>query len=191
MKFIWGLLIVAIVLSVSSCEAKKEPGKKEVPPKAPAGYIRNFKPNDSPDLVPPKTIILLQSPAEGQNIFCLDVIAKKVDLISGVVFELNFDPAGVSYQSYKPGVLLEQKGKPVYQVGMKGDQKGKLGVKISSESDNGGTSGSGKLVTLCFKALQPGRVDLLFENGELLDLKKKKMTEVTWVGGLLWVLDAN
>lgn len=190
MKFIWSLLIVAIVLSVSSCEAKKEPVKKEVQKKIPAGYIINFKLNDSPDLVPPKTLFLLQSPAEGQNMFCLDVMAKKVDLISEVVFELNFDPAGVSYQSYKPGVLFEEKGKPVYQIAMKKDQKGKLGVKISFESDSGGTSGSAKLVTLCFKALQPGRVDLLFENGELLDLKKK-VTEVTWVGGLLWVLEAT
>jgi len=191
MKFFWTLLMVAIVFSMSSCEAKKEPVKKEVQKKAPAGYIVNFKPNDSPDLVPPKTLILLPSPADGQNMFCLDVIAKKVDPISGVVFELNFDPAGVSYQSYKPGVLFEEKGKPVYEIGMKGDPKGKLGVKISSESGQGGTSGSGKLVTLCFKALQPGRVDLLFDNGELLDLKKKKMTEVTWVGGLLWVLESN
>jgi hypothetical protein len=194
MKFFWTLLMAAIVLSVSSCEAKKEPGKKEVQTKAPAGYagyIVNFKPNDSPDLVPPKTLILLPSPADGQNMFCLDVIAKKVDPISGVAFDLNFDPAGVSYQSYKPGVLFEEKGKPVYEIAMKTDQKGKLGVKISSESGPGGTSGSGKLVTLCFKALQPGRVDLLFENGELLDLKKKKVTEVTWVGGLLWVLEAT
>jgi len=190
MKFFWTLMMIVIALTVSSCEAKKEPGKKEVPLKAPARYIINFKPNDSPDLVPPKTLILLPSPADGQNIFCLDVIAKKADPISGVVFELNFDPAGVSYQSYKPGVLFEEKGKPVYEIGMKTDQKGKLGVKIS-ESGPGGTSGSGKLVTLCFKALQPGRVDLLFENGELLDLKKKKMTEGTWVGGLLWVLESN
>jgi len=191
MKFnIWSLLIIAIFLSVSSCEAKKEPVKKEVQKKAPAGYIVNFKPNDSPDLVPPKTLILLQSPADEQNIFCLDVIAKKIDLVSGIVFELNFDPAGISYQSYKPGVLFEQKGKPIYQIGLKGDQKGKLAVKISFESGNGGASGSGKLVTLCFKALQPGRVSILFENGELLDLKKKKMAGVTWVGGLLWVLEA-
>jgi hypothetical protein len=191
MRFLCSLWIIALAFSVASCEAKKEPVKKEVQKKAPVGYIINFKPNDSPDLVPPKTLLLLPSPADGQNMFCLDVMAKKVDPISGVAFELNFDPAGVSYQSYKPGVLFEEKGKPVYQVGTSGDQKGKLGVRISSESGNAGTTGSGKLITLCFKALQPGRVDLLFENGELLDLKKKKMTEVTWVGGLLWVLEAN
>ncbi len=191
MKFLWSLWIIILALSIASCETKKEPGKKEVQKKAPAGYIMNFKPNDSPDLVPPKTLMLLPSPAEGQNMFCLDVMAKKVDPIAGVAFELNFDPAGVSYQSYKPGVLFEEKGKPVYQVGTSEDQKGKLGVKISSESGSGGTAGSGKVVTLCFKTLKPGRVDLLFENGELLDLKKKKMTEVTWVGGLLWVLEAN
>ena len=191
MKVLWSLWIIILAFSVASCEAKKEPGKKEAQKKAPAGYIINFKPNDSPDLVPPKTLILLPSPAEGQNMFCLDVTAKKVDPISGVAFELNFDPAGISYQSYKPGVLFEEKGKPVYQVGTSGDQKGKLGVSISFESGNAGATGSGKLITLCLKALKPGRVDLLFENGELLDLKKKKMTEATWVGGLLWVLEAN
>jgi len=191
MKFLWSLWIIILALCFASCEAKKEPGKKEVQKKAPAGYIVNFKPNDSPDLVPPKTLILLPSPADGQNMFCLDVMAKKVDPISGVAFELNFDPAGISYQSYKPGVLFEEKGKPVYQIGTRGDQKGKLGVRISFESANAGATGTGKLVTLCLKALKPGRVDLLFENGELLDLKKKKMTEVTWVGGLLWVLEAN
>lgn len=191
MKFLWSLWIITLALCFASCEAKKEPVKKEVQKKAQAGFIINFKPNDSPDLVPPKTLILLPSPADGQNMFCLDVMAKKVDPISGVAFELNFDPAGVSYQSYKPGVLFEEKGKPVYQVGTSEDQKGKLGARISFESGSAGATGSGKLVTLCLKALKPGRVDLLFENGELLDLKKKKMTEVTWVGGLLWVLEAN
>jgi hypothetical protein len=191
MKFLWSLWIITLALGFASCESKKEPVKKEVQKKAPVGYIINFKPNDSPDLVPPKTLILLPSPADGQNMFCLDVTAKKVDPISGVAFELNFDPAGISYQSYKPGVLFEEKGKPVYQIGTSGDQKGKLGVRISFESGSAGATGSGKLITLCLKALKPGRVDLLFENGELLDLKKKKMTEVTWVGGLLWVLEAN
>jgi hypothetical protein len=191
MKFnVLSLLIMAMVISISSCEGKKETEKKEVQKKAAAGYVINFKPNDSLDLVPPKTLILQQSSAEGQNIFCLDVMAKTIDRVSEVVFELNFDPAGISYQSYKPGVLFEQKGKPAYKIGLKGDQKGKLEVKISFESGTGGGSGSGKLITLCFKALEPGRRDILFENGELLDLRKKKMAGVTWVGGLLWVLEA-
>jgi hypothetical protein len=118
------------------------------------------------------------------------VVAKTIDHVSGVNFELNFDPAFMNYQSFKPGILFEQKGKPVYKIALQGDQKGKLGVKISFESGSEEASGSGKLVTLCFKALQPGRGDILFENGELMDLQKKKMAGVTWVGGLLWVLEA-
>jgi len=186
-----GLWIVVILISVNSCQGKKEPEKKEAPKKVAAGYIINFKPNDVLNLVPPKTLILQQpSPAE-QNIFCLDVVVKTIDQVSGVVFELNFNPAGITYQSFKPGVLFEEKGKPVYQVGLKEDQKGKLFVKIFFESGKEWASGSGKLVTLCFKALQPGRNDILFENGELRDSKKKKIAGVTWVGGLLWILESS
>ena len=150
----------------------------------------NFKPNDSLDLVPPKTVILQPARAEGENNLCVDVVAKGVDQVFQVSFDLTFDPAFVSYQDFKPGELFEQKGKADYKIGPKGDQKGKLEAKISSES-GGPASGSGKLITLCFKGLQPGRGDILFENGELIDAHKKKVAGGNWIGGLLWILETG
>ena len=191
MKYkILSLFIIVAVISLGACQKKKEPEKKEVPKKVAAGYVINFKPNDSLDLVPPKTVILQPAPAEGQNNFCLDVAAKGIDQVSQISFDLTFDPAFVSFQSFKPGALFEQKGKADYKIGPKGDQKGKLEAKISFES-GGAASGSGKVATLCFKGLQPGRGDILFENAELIDAQKKKVAQTNWVGGLLWILETG
>ncbi len=63
-------------------------------------------------------------------------------------------------------------------------------AQITFES-GGPASGNGKLVTMCFKGLQPGRGDILFENGELMGAEKKKVAEVNWVGGLLWILETG
>ena len=191
MKYkILSLLIIVAMVSLCACQKKKEQEKKESPQKVAGGYVINFKPNDSFDLVPPKTVILQPGRAEGENNFCVDVVGKAVEQVSTVSFDLTFDPASVSYQSFAAGALFEEKGKAGYKVGLKGDQKGRLEVKITFES-GGPASGSGKLVTLCFKGVQPGRDDILFENGELIDAQNKKATGVNWIGGLLWVLETS
>ena len=191
MKYkILSLLIIVAMISLCACQKKKEPEKKEAPKKVSGGYVMNFKPNDSLDLVPPKTIILQPARAEGENNFCVDVAAKAIDRVSTVSFDLTFDPAFVNYQSFAAGNLFEQKGKAGYKVGPKGDQKGRLEVKVTFES-GGPASGSGKLVTLCFKGLQPGRGDILLENGDLIDAQNKKVAGGSWIGGLLWILETS
>jgi hypothetical protein len=187
---ILSLLIIVALVSLCACQKKKEPGKKEIPKKVSGGYVINFKPNDSLDLVPPKTIILQPARGEGQDNFCVDVVAKGIDQVSTVSFDLTFDPASMNYQSFAPGTLFEQKGKAGYKVGPKGEQKGKLEAKVTFES-GGPASGSGKLVTLCFKGVQPGRGDILFENGELIDAQNKKVAGGNWIGGLLWILETS
>jgi hypothetical protein len=188
---ILSLLIIVALISVGACQKKKEPGEKEAAKKVSGDYVINFKPNDSLDLVPPKTIILQPAGrAEGENAFNLAVVAKGVDQLSQVSFDLTFDPASVSYLGFKPGELFEQKGKVEYKIGPKGDQKGKLEVKISPEGGQT-VSGGGKVVILSFKGLQPGRGDILFENGELIDGRKKRLADTNWVGGLLWILETG
>jgi hypothetical protein len=187
---ILSLLIIVAMVSLCACQKKQESEKKETPKKVSGGFVINFKPNDSLDLVPPKTIILQPARAEGENNFCVDVVAKSLDQVSTVSFDLTFDSASMSYQSFGPGILFEQKGKAGYKVGPKGDQKGKLEAKVTFES-GGPASGTGKLVTLCFKGLQPVRGDMLFENGELIDAHKKKVAGGNWIGGLLWILETS
>jgi cohesin domain-containing protein len=185
-------LIVALAMwfSVSACERKKEPERTATAPgkKGFANYVLNFKPNDSPDLVPAKTLMLVQAPARERNRFCLDVNAKSFDQIAEVSFTLTFDPALMEYQSFQPGTLFEPKGNVAYQVAPVSDQKGKLRVKVSYKSGNTATGGTGKAVTFCFNAKDDGRGDILFENGQVLDTGKKLVGGVNWVGGLLWVL---
>ena len=191
MKYkVLSLLIIVAMISLGACQKKKEPEKKEAPKKAAAGYVMNFKPNDTLDLAPPKTIILQPARAEAENNFCVDVVSKGIDQVSRVSFDLTFDPAFMSYRNFIPGTLFEQKGKASYKVGPKGDQKGKLEVQISFES-GGPASGNGNLITLCFRGRQPGRGDILFENGELMGAQKKKVMEVNWVSGLLWILETG
>jgi hypothetical protein len=184
------MFVVAVLFSLSACDKNKEPERKgtALQKTGSAGYVINFKPNDSPDLVPAKTLMLVQAPTQGKNHFCLDVNAKGFDQMAEVSFTLNFDPALVDYQSFQPGTLFEPKGNVAYQVAPLPDQKGKLRVRVFFESGNTTTGGTGKAVTLCFTAKDDGRGDMLLENGQVLDARKKQVGEVNWVGGLLWVL---
>ena len=192
MKYkILSLLIIVALIGVGACQKKKEPESKEGAKKAAGGYVINFKPNDSLDLVPAKTTIL--QPAgrgEGENTFNVAVVVKGVEQLAGVSFDLTFDPASVNYLGFKPGEFFEPKGKVDYKVGPKGDQKGKLEVKVALEGGQA-VSGGGKVVMLSFKALQPARGDILFENGQLTDGQKKKVADTNWVGGLLWILETS
>lgn len=184
------ILFLMLLFSLGACEKNQQPKHKEGAPekKGSAGYVINFKPNDSPDLVPDQTLMLMQSPAQGNNHFCLDVNAKAFDTMTEVSFTLNFDPALMDYQSFKPGSLFEAKGNVAYHVVPVPDQKGKLRVRVSFESGNTATGGTGKAVTLCFKAKTDGRSDVSLENGQVLDARKSRLNKVNWVGGLLWVL---
>jgi hypothetical protein len=191
MKWMTALMfVVTVVSSLSACDRNKKPERKDTALQKPgsAGYVINFKPNDSPDLVPAKTLMLVQAPTQGKNQFCLDVNAKGFDQMAEVSFTLNFDPALVDYQRFQPGTLFEPNGKVAYQVAPLPDQKGKLRVRVFFESANTTTGGTGKAVTLCFTAKDDGRGDMLLENGQVLDARKKRLEGVNWVGGLLWVL---
>ena len=186
-----GVLIVvfAALLSLGACEKKRELEPKATAPSSPgtAGYVINFKPNDSPDLVPAKTVMLAQASAQGKNNFCLDVQAKAFEELAELSFTLNFDPAMVEYQSFRPGTLFEGKSKVAYQAALLPDQKNKLKVRISFET-SAATAGTGKAVTLCFTAKADGRSDIVLENGQVLDAKKQAVGGINWVSGLLWVL---
>jgi hypothetical protein len=186
---IWILLLVATMLFVNACQKKKEPEKKETTSKV-SGYVINFKANDVIDLVPAKTIILLPGPRQGENQFSVNVVAKSFDQITQASFEITFDPAMAAFQSFNPGTLMEEKGKVEYKVGPVGDQKGRLEVKLSLEAGKG-AAGSGTLVTLLFKGLKPGRGDILLEKGELMGAQKKKVAEVNFVSGMLWILETS
>ena len=193
-----GLLIfgVAAVLALGACEGtpssppkSSAPEKRAAAPKSgAAGYVMNFKPNDSPDLVPARTLMLVQAQGQDKSSVCLDLNAKAMSRLAEVAFTLNFDPALVEYQSYQPGSLLEGKGKVAYHVALVPEQKGKLGVKVGYESGGAEAEGTGKAVSLCFKAKADGRSDIALEGGQVLDGRKNRVDGVNWVGGLLWVL---
>jgi hypothetical protein len=190
------ILGVTVSLALSACEGKSDsPPKSSAPEKtasAPkggtAGYVISFKPNDSPDLVPARTLMLVPAPGPDKSSVCLDLNAKAVSKVAEVAFTVNFDPSLVDYQSYQPGSLLEGKGKVAYQVALLPEQKGKLGVKVGYESAGAEAEGSGKVVSLCFKAKADGRSDIALESGQILDAGKNRVDGVNWVSGLLWVL---
>ncbi len=138
---LFSLFLILALISLGACSKKsaEKAEKKEAPKKVAGGFVINFKPNDSLDLVPAKTVILQPGGNEGANNFCLDVVAKSIDQVSQVSFDLTFDPALITYRSFKPGTLFEEKGKVDYKIGVKGDDKGKLAGKIGFES--GGPAG--------------------------------------------------
>jgi hypothetical protein len=187
-----GLLIlgVAASLALGACESKPSASQKSVaaPKSGTTSYVVSFKPNDSPDLVPARTLMLVPAPGPDKSSVCLDLSAKAMSKVAEVAFTVSFDPSLVDYQSYQPGSLLEAKGKVAYQVALMPEQKGKLGVKIGYESAGAEAEGSGKVVSLCFKAKADGRSDIALESGQVLDARKNRVDGVNWVSGLLWVL---
>jgi len=186
-KFLSLLLLIAIFISLFACQKEKEHEKKEVKEREQAGCVLNFKPNDVFRLVPDKTIILQESSTVNQNNCFLDVVAKGLDHVSEISFDLISDPAYVTYRDYKSGILFEETRTPVYEVSLEGGKKGRLKIKIFFESGSGEISGSGKIVNLCFEPLKDGQVDFTLEKGKLLDLEKKDVAGVTWIGGILYV----
>jgi cohesin domain-containing protein len=190
------ILGVAAALALGACDSKPgAPQKSSAPEKSgPAqksgasGYVVSFKPNDSPDLVPARTLMLVEAPGPDKSSVCLDLSAKAVSRVAEVAFTVNFDPAVVDYLSYQRGDLLERKGKVAYQVALLPEPKGKLAVKIGYESGGAEADGTGKAVSLCFRAKADGRSDVALERGQILDARKTRVDDVTWVGGLLWVL---
>lgn len=193
-----GLLMLAVMvpLGLAACEGRPSaPPKSAAPEKNPAaeesgaaGYVISFKPNDSPDLVPAQTLMLVPAASPDKSSVCIDLSAKAVSRVAEVAFTVNFDPALVDYEGYRPGSLLEGKGKVAYQVALLPNQKGKLGVRIGYESGGAEAKGTGKAVSFCFKAKADGRSDIALESGQVLDAQRNRVDGVTWVGGLLWVL---
>jgi hypothetical protein len=186
---IWILFLVATMIFVNACQKKNEPEKKETTSKI-SGYVINFKANDSIDLAPAKTIALQPGPRQGENQFSVNVVAKSFEQLTQASFEITFDPAIAVFQSFNPGTLMEGKGKVDYKVGTVGDQKGRLEVKLSLEAGKE-AAGSGTLVTLLFKGLKPGRGDILLEKGELTGAQKKKVADVNFISGMLWILETS
>jgi hypothetical protein len=195
---VWPILL-ALLFSFQACQKKKEPEKKAEEKRTSGGFLINFKPNDSPDLIPANSFYIQQSsakivggqprpvPTDEKKEFCLDVIAKEINPAAAASFQLNYDPELVQYRSFKPGDVFEKSGRPSVEVGLKGGEKGKLAVKVSLGS--GTAQGSGRLITLCFQAEKAARADMLFENGELGGAEKEKISGVNWIGGLLWILE--
>jgi hypothetical protein len=197
-SLVW-LILLAFLFSFQACQKKKEPEKKAEEKKIAGGFLINFKPNDSPDLIPANSFYIQQSlakivggqprptPTDEQKGFCLDVIAKEIKPAAAASFQLNYDPELVQYRSFKAGDVFEKTGKTSVEAGLKGGEKGKLAVRVALES--GTAQGSGRLVTLCFQAEKAARADMLFENGELWGHAKQKTSGVNWIGGLLWILE--
>jgi hypothetical protein len=197
------LAVLSMVISIYACQQKKETEKKGEAKKEAEGFLVNFKPNDTPDLIPANSFYIRQSaaqivggqpkpiPTDEKKEFCLDVVGKEIRPAGEVTFQLQYNPEYIQYERYKPGEIFEKKGKPIYQVGLQNGQKGRLAVKISYGTEGGEASGTGKVLTLCYQAQKPSRADLLFENGEVLDPQKKKIPEVNWIGGLLWILEVE
>ena len=120
------LLLIAIFISLFACQKQKEQEKKkEVKERGQAGYVLNFKPNDVFRLVPDKTIILQEASTGNQNNCFLDVVAKGLDHVSEISFDLISDPAYVTYRGYKPGILFEETGKAVYKASLEEGKKGR------------------------------------------------------------------
>ena len=121
-----------------------------------------------------ETIVSLtpaSSEVEQNKEFSLDVNVSNVENLSGVAFDLNFDPSLVSFASTSEGTFLSQGCNTSLQAGLGPNNNGKLIVGITRlGSSCGGVSGSGSLMTLNFKSLtKAGTNNFSFSNNDLFN----------------------
>jgi hypothetical protein len=182
------ILIGIVFICFSACKGGEEQEQKGTPQKKRPAYSLMYKPQDTYELLPEKTIVLMEEPSEGTNRLCISAVAKELDLarISGLSFDVVFDPEYITYKTHSPG-SFEGHDKASFAVVPKEAQPKELGVKIGFEPGTIKSTGKDKLMTLCFEALQDGNITIECANGEVLDTRKNKIAEVTWMGGALWI----
>ena len=126
-----------------------------------------------------------------KNTLAIDFVAYKIkaEPVFGTTINLKYDSNVLKYQSYEKGDFLEQGGeptgnqKPVYMVSSgTSTEPGMSRLIIGASLFRGtpGVTGSGKLLTLLFKANKDASTEIVFTKSKLKNLQAKTINKIKW-----------
>ena len=102
------------------------------------------------------------------DIILVEVVLSDAREVMSVPFHVRFDPDVLGYLGARTGPAFLASGlSPILLAAEHPDRPGDVGVGLAIARSSGSYSGSGTLVVLEFRALNPGESDLLFESASV------------------------
>ncbi|MBI1766857.1 MAG: hypothetical protein HYR67_00605 [Bacteroidetes bacterium] len=174
--FLWSFFLI-----LSACGGGGGGGGAGSP--VPTSITADFLPTSTN--VSSNLIAITKKTVQGDTI-TLDVSGVSLSTLSaGAAFDLTFDPNLVSYIGYLPGNFYESNSTVTYQSGLQVGTNNRLVVGITQQAGPG-TTGSGVLIQIKFKAIKIGSSNLTFANNNLLSPSGPPLVPgLTWVTGAL------
>ncbi len=138
--------------------------------------------------------ISYNGPQSQGDILAIDVRVNRLSVTTpamGAVFDLDFDPSVLTYDSYLPGNFFEQSDIPgngniVRLVALQQGIPGRLLIGVTQNNEDPGASGSGTLLTLKFRVAsgdQPLQSKISFSQMNLIDVHGMMVTGLNWYNG--------
>ncbi len=125
-----------------------------------------------PDLQDASSLHLSLAPdrpavSRGETISVRVVLSGARD-VTGVPFHIQFDPSVLEYVGARTGPALNGRSlQPIFLASVNPGTPGDLAVGLSLVRSSGTFNGSGAIVLIDFRALAPGRSDLLFDRASV------------------------
>jgi Cohesin domain len=108
-----------------------------------------------------------QAVSRGETISVKVVLSGARD-VTGVPFHIQFDPGVLEYVGARTGPALNGRSlQPIFLASVNPGTPGDLAVGLSLVRSSGTFNGSGAIVLIDFRALAPGRSDLLFDRASV------------------------
>lgn len=173
---------VALVLLLVGCGGGGGGGGTPPPPPPVQPIVASF----TPSAAPPAPAITLSGPSTGQQgSITLDVNAQSLPANTyGVLFDLDFNPALVTFAGHQAGTFFEAGGVTAYQAATDPTNSGKLVVSVTLLGANSGVSGSGRIVSLRFNLQNTtGTTNVDFSAQSVGNASGGTVSGVGWAGG--------
>lgn len=147
----------------------------------------------SPGTFIPYSKILVTPPsgevASGET-FERSITIESSDLAFFAAFDMTYDPNLVEFVGAEEGIFLNRNGTDptFFQAALQNGQPGRLTVGLTRLGPIGNVSGGGELVTLTFRALNPGTTILAFSSPRGLKGSENQNSQIdAWENGIVTI----
>ncbi len=114
------------------------------------------------------TLVPLKASVSPGELLSVAVLLDGADRVTSVPFHLQFDPKVLGYVGARTGPALNTSSlQSIFLASVNPSRPGDLAVGLSLAESSGTLSGSGMILVIDFRALAPGRSDLVFERASV------------------------